>query len=171
MSRVSTLRVVWAGLLAVAGCATGQLPAGKSAQMYEIAVASVNGQPTANRGPGAYPACTIQVGPHVARVWLAHPDNLDAVSPVVLTGDAASLKEGILVERTWREAVVHPVTDDELAVGVAVVYVPGLSRRHTIVELRFVPVASPGGSGGQRQDDLSKDGPRFERAMANRDLR
>lgn len=104
----------------------------------------------------------------MARVWLAHPDNLDAVSPVVLTGDAASLKEGILVERTWQEAVVHQVTDDELAAGAAVVYVPGMLRRHAVVELRFQPVGRRSSKG---QDDLAKHASGLKRAVAQRDVR
>ena len=158
-------------LLAVAGCATTSATGGRADQVYEVAVASVDGDPTSNRGPAAYPACTIQVGTNVARVWLAHPSNIDAVSPVVLTSHAAALKEGILVERTWNEAVVHQVTDAELAVGVAVVYVPGFSRRHTVVELRFLPLGAGQRSRAQDQDDLPEDRPRLQRAMAQRHVR
>jgi hypothetical protein len=150
------------------GCATAGPPGERPGQVYEIAVASIDGYPTANRGPAAYPACTIQVGSNVARVWLAHPDNLDAVSPVVLTGDAASLKEGILVERTWQEAVVHPVTDEELAAGAAVVYVPGFSRPHAVVELRFQPVGRWSSKG---KNDLAEHGSGLKRAVARRDVR
>jgi hypothetical protein len=150
------------------GCATAGAPVERSGQLYEIAVASIDGYSTASRGPAAYPACTIQVGSNVARVWLAHPDNLDAVSPVVLTGDAAALKEGILVERTWQEAVVHQVTDDELAAGAALVYVPGWHRPHAVVELRFQPVVRRSSKG---QDDLAKHTSGLKRAVAQRDSR
>jgi hypothetical protein len=164
------ITVVMATALVMAqGCATTGMPVERRGPLYEIAVASVDGYATSDRGPAAYPACTIQVGSNVARVWLAHPENLDAVSPVIMTGDAASLKEGILVERTWREAVVHQVTDAELAIGVAVVYVPSFSRRPTVVELRFQPVGARPPSKGE--DDLSDHASGLERAMAYRDLR
>ncbi len=89
------------------------------------------------------------------------------MSPVVLEGDAEALKDGILVERTWSQAVVHNVTNEELAVGAAVVYVPGIPRP-TTVELRFELVKVPRATwrtrpkrarraSVQRQDDLSKN--------------
>jgi hypothetical protein len=119
--------------------------------VYAISVDSVNGRKTADRGPSGYPACAIQVGDRVAQVWLADESRGDVMSPPVLEGDAAALKDGILVERTWSQAVVHRVTDDELAAGAAVVYVPGIPRP-TVVELRFFRVrlggrARPGPTG------------------------
>lgn len=109
---------------------------GRGGAVYAISVESVNGRKTASRGPTGYPACAIQVGDRVAQVWLADESHGDVMSPAVLEGDAAALKDGILVERSWSQAVVHRVTDDELAAGAAVVYVPGIPRP-TVVELRF----------------------------------
>ena len=109
---------------------------GRGGPVYAIAVDSVNGRKTASTGPISYPACAIQVGDRVARVWIANDTLGDAESPVVLEGDAFALKEGILVERTWSQAVVHKVTDEELAAGAAVVYLPGVPHP-TVVELRF----------------------------------
>jgi len=75
----------------------------------------------------------------VQRVWLAaHPER-DVPSPAIMKADAMALKAGILVERDWRSAVVHHVTEDELAVGAAVVYIPYLPEP-VVVELRFRPV-------------------------------
>jgi hypothetical protein len=123
---------------AVAGCI--HAPAiGRGGPVYAISVESINGRKTANRGSVSFPACAIQVGDRVAQVWLAYESRADVISPVVLEGDAVALKDGILVERSWTQAIVHKVTDEELAVGAAVVYVPG-SPRPTIVELRFEPV-------------------------------
>ncbi len=76
----------------------------------------------------------------VASVWLAQPSKQDQPSPVVFEADAEALKGGILVERSWNEAIVHEVTDDELAAGAAVVYIPGRARP-TTVELRFDPIS------------------------------
>jgi hypothetical protein len=154
------------------GCATA--PAiGRGGPVYEISVESVNGRKTAPTGPTSYPACTIQVGDEVARVWLADPALGDDVSsPTVLRGDAAALKDGILIERSWSQAVVHRVTDGELEAGAAVVYVPGIPHP-TVVELRFVAVVTvaaraplPFGRrtrwrSGHRQHDLSKRRPGF----------
>lgn len=110
---------------------------GRGGPVYAITVDTVNGRKTADRGPLSYPACAIQVGDRMARVWMAHDSRGDdVVSPVVLQADAVALKAGILVERTWSQAVVHKVTDQELEAGAAVVYVPGLPRP-TVVELRF----------------------------------
>lgn len=123
--------------LGVAGGGCGHFPAvGRGGPVYAIRVDTVNGRKTADRGPLSYPACAIQVGDRMARVWVAHDSWGDVPSPVVLQGDAAALKAGILVERTWSQAVVHKVTDEELAAGAAVVYVPGLPHP-TVVELRF----------------------------------
>ena len=153
-------------LSAFSGCA--HAPAiGRGGRIYAVAVDSVNGRRTADNGSIYFPAISIQVGDRFARVWLADQSRGDVTSPVVLEGDAEALKAGILVERTWNEAVVHKVTDEELAVGVAVVYVPG-TPHPTVVELRFDQVSKPlagrpirrkPGWGGSidRQDNLSKD--------------
>jgi hypothetical protein len=62
---------------------------GRGGPIYDISVESINGRKTAPRGSISYPACTIQVGDQVARVWLADPDHNDEVdSPAVLRGDA-----------------------------------------------------------------------------------
>ena len=165
-------------VLAVASCAHFAA-VGRGGSVYAVAVESVNGRKTATSGPTAYPACSIQVGDRVARVWLANERNDDGPSPAVLEGDATALKDGILVERTWSQAVVHKVTDEELAAGAAVVYVPGVPRP-TVVELRFDLLRSasaaapdsrrPSGSGiGHRQHDLAERLPRLQRPVSLRD--
>lgn len=157
------MKSLFAGLLlwvvvAAAGCAT--MPAvGRGGPVYEISIATIDGYPTADRGPAAYPAVTIQVGTQVARVWLAHPSHVDAVSPVIMEGDAEALKDGILVERSWNEAVVYRVTEQDLNAGAAVVYVPSMSHPPTVVELRFDPVGRIGPSSPsplQRENDLTE---------------
>jgi len=121
------------------GCAS--VPAvGSGGRVYEIRIATLNGMPTATRGPNAHPACVVQVGNQVVRVWLAQPSRTQADSPILMEADAEALKSGILLERSWRDAVVHEVTDAELAAGAAVVYIPG-SSGPTVVELRFEPIA------------------------------
>jgi hypothetical protein len=135
----------WAGLVAIAlaggtlGCAT--FPAvGRGGPVYEVRVESIDGNHTALRGPAGHPACVVQVADRVATVWLASQAHADHESPVVFEADAEALKEGILVERSWNQAVVHNVTDAELAAGAALVSVP--SGAHPItVELRFDPVS------------------------------
>lgn len=136
--RIALLSVALVGLM-LTGTACTHFPAvGRGGSVYAISVESVNGRKTADRGPTSYPACSIQVGDKVARVWLADDmQGNDVQSPTVLEGDAEALHQGILVERTWSQAVVHEVTDEELAAGAAVVYVPG-APRPTVVELRFV---------------------------------
>jgi hypothetical protein len=121
------------------GCAT--FPAvGRGGQVYEVRVDSINGDHTALRGPSGRPACVVQVADRVATVWLASAGHADRESPVVFEADAEALKNGILVERSWNQAVVHNVTDAELAAGGALVSVPGGPRPIT-VELRFDPVS------------------------------
>jgi hypothetical protein len=185
MSRASltTLGVV---LLvgSLSGCATA--PAvGRGGQVYEVRVATVDGNPTSNRGSVSHPACVIQVAERVASVWLALASSGDHESPVVFEADAVALKDGILVERSWNEAVVHHVTDAELAVGTAVVYVPS-TRHPTTVELRFDPVGrvspaspvAPGSpvspisrlGGSDHQHDLAKGRPGLEQPMSGSDL-
>ena len=130
-------------LLAMLCFACAGAPAvGRGGRVYGIRIASLNGMPTAARGPRSYPACVIQVGDQVARVWLANPTReLDqSPSPVLMEADAEALKQGILLERSWHEAIVHEVTDAELAAGAALVYIPGV-RKPTAVELRFEPIA------------------------------
>jgi hypothetical protein len=124
----------------------------------------VDGHPTADHGTVAFPACTLQFGNRVARVWLAHPSHADAVSPVIVEADEVALKDGVLVERSWGEAVVHHVTDAELEAGAAVVYVPS-TVHPTVVELRFDPVSRLGQSNGQ--DDLAKGRAGLENPMAH----
>jgi hypothetical protein len=107
----------------------------------------VNGQHTTARGHLSFSVFAIQVGDRMARVWLADETGGDVESPVVLEGDAVALKDGILLERSWSEAVVHKVTDEELAAGAAVIYLPGRGRP-IVVELRFDPVRAPASSPG-----------------------
>jgi hypothetical protein len=145
------------------GCAASPV-VGRGGRVYAVRVASVDGHPTSNRGTIAYPACTLQFGDRVARVWLAQPSHVDVASPVLVEADETALKEGILVERSWNEAIVHRVTDAELAAGAAVVTVP--SPYHpTVVELRFEPVSQLGHS--QNQDDFSEGRPGLENPMAS----
>lgn len=103
-------------------------------------VDSIDGNHTALRGPSGRPACIVQVADRVATVWLASEAHADRESPVVFEADAEALKEGILVERSWNQAVVHNVTEAELAAGAALVSVPGGAHPIT-VELRFDPVS------------------------------
>ncbi|MEP6654254.1 MAG: hypothetical protein ABJA82_12895 [Myxococcales bacterium] len=139
---------------------------GRGGAVYAIAVDSVNGRKTATTGPISYPACAIQVGDRVAQVWIANDSAGDVESPVVLEGDAFALKDGILVERTWSQAVVHKVTDEELAAGAAVVYVPGVPHP-TVVELRFELVrgASLAPPGRFRRPPVARSEARLEQAV------
>jgi hypothetical protein len=60
----------------------------------------------------------------------------------LLEADAEALKSGILIERSWNQAVVHEVTDEELDVGAAMIFVPG-ERRSVVAELRFRRLGDP----------------------------
>jgi hypothetical protein len=159
-------------LLVIAStCAT--MPAvGRGGQLYRVRVASMNGFPTTDHGPMAHPACVLQVGDRVVRVWLASSAQPDQQSPVALEADAAALKNGILLERSWQEAIVHEVTDIELLAGVAVVYLPSGGRR-VLVELQFDPVNPPDTTSltVDGQHDLPKDGARLESPVAGRSVR
>lgn len=162
-------------LVAGAGCATAPAAAsGRGGRVYAVRVSSVDGHPTASRGSVNYPACTLQFGDQVARVWLAHPSHVNAVSPVIAQADEATLKEGVLLERSWQEATVHKVTDAELESGMAVVYIASIYHLTTI-ELSFEPVGAKGPSDPEKrrsesQDDLAKRGPRLDEAMARGDV-
>jgi hypothetical protein len=142
------LLILGAMAAGLGACAT-TTAVGRGGQIYAVRVASVNGMTTALRGPAAHPACVVQVANQVATVWLAQParEGNDQVSPVVFEADGEALKEGILVERSWNQAVVHEVTDAELAAGAALVYVPGVAGRPTTVELRFDPISRLSHSG------------------------
>jgi hypothetical protein len=154
-----------ATLLLVMSLACATSPAvGRGGRVYAVRVASVNGHPTSDRGTVAYPACTLQFGDRVARVWLAHPSRQDAVSPVIMEADEVALKDGVLVERSWGEAIVHKVTDAELAAGAAVIYVPSTFHL-TVVELRFEPVAQLGHS--ERKNDFAEGHTGLENPMAH----
>jgi hypothetical protein len=155
----------WAAFLlsCVLGCAAGPV-VGRGGRVYAVRVASVDGHPTSNRGTVSFPACTLQFGDRVARVWLAQPSRVDVASPVIVEADEVALKDGILVERSWNEAIVHKVTDAELAAGAAVVTIP--SPYHpTVVELRFEPVSALGHS--QSQDNFSESPAGLENPMAS----
>jgi hypothetical protein len=176
-SRGAVLKSFVVGLVAcvasaAAGCATA--PAvGRGGAVYEISIAAIDGYPTADRGPAAFPAITIQVGTRVARVWLAHPSHQDVTSPVIMQGDAVALKDGILVERSLSEAVVYRVTDEDLSAGAALVYVPSMMHPPTVVELRFDPVGRAGRgvpSPLQREDDLTEGRPTLEQRVPGRDV-
>jgi hypothetical protein len=125
------------------GCATPTI--GRGGPVYEVIIHSVDDRPTALRGHAGYPACTIQVGDHTARVWLSG-DSTDSgeSSPPLLRADAAALAAGVLIESSWTAAVVHAVTEEELAVEAATVHVPYAGGYH-VVELRFRRVPLSGG--------------------------
>jgi hypothetical protein len=153
-------------LIILAGCATA--PAvGRGGLIYRVRVASMNGIPTTDHGPNSRPACTLQVGDRVVRVWLARSSESDQQSPVVLEADAEALKRGILLERSWQEAIVHEVSDVELLAGVAVVYLPGAGRP-MLVELQFDPVQNP--RAGSEPAAMGSDGKAVSarRGVANR---
>jgi hypothetical protein len=158
------LALVTAGGLA--SCATSAAIGG-GGPVFELRVVSINGHPTAVRGPSAHPACVLQVANRVAPVWLARPENAERESPVVLEADEAALKGGILVERSWNEAIVHEATDGELAAGAAVVYVPGRSGP-TTVELRFDRVSRL--SRSDRKDNLAEHRAGLEQSVRGGDL-
>src|SRR5436190_11007785 len=127
-------------------CATPSL--GRGGPVYEVIIESVDERPTALRGPAGYPACTVQVGDHTARVWLAAGDPALSgadmpISPPILKADAAALEAGILLESSWTAAIVHEVTKEELAAEAATVHVPYPGGYH-VVELRFRRVPLPG---------------------------
>src|SRR5262245_8901108 len=92
-------------LTLAAGCVSAPV-VGRGGRVYAVRVASIDGHPTSNRGAVAYPACTLQFGDRVARVWLAQPSRVDVASPVLVEADEAALKDGVLVERSWNEAIV-----------------------------------------------------------------
>ena len=96
-------------------------------------------------------------------VWLANDIVGDVGSPIVLEGAAFALKDGILVERTWSQEVVHKVTDEELAAGAAVVYVPRVPHP-TVVEMRFERVrgASLSPPGRLRRPPVARSEARLE---------
>ena len=129
------------GLLgvALAGCAHGPAVGG-GGRIYEISIESIDGLPVTTRGSSTGLFYVVQVGDRLATVWPVTPAlNHDDRPIVLLEADAQALHDGILIERTWRLAVAHEVTDDELAAGAALVYVPGLQGASP-VELRFRPV-------------------------------
>jgi len=160
-----------AGAAGLGACAT-TAAVGRGGQVYEIRVATVDGMPTSLRGPAGHPACVVQVANQVATVWLAQPSHQeDQVSPVIFEADAEALKGGILVERSWNQAVVHEVTDAELAAGAAVVYIPGVGRP-TTVELRFDPTSTGWRlSHSGHKDDLAKHRPVLEQPVGGSDVR
>jgi hypothetical protein len=124
-------------------CATPSI--GRGGPVYEVIIHSVDDRQTALRGHAGYPACTIQVGDHAERVWLSS-ESADGAgsSPPLLRADAAALAAGVLIESSWTAAVVHAVTEEELAVEAATVHVPYPGGYH-VIELRFRRVPVSGG--------------------------
>lgn len=151
----------------VQGCATAPVAGKPGLKVYRVRVATVDGQPTATRGSVNNPACTVQFGNQVVQVWIAHPSNDNAVSPVITQADETTLKAGVLVERSWNEAVVHEVTDAELASGVAVILIPSIYH-FTTVELAFEPVG--GRARLEDQDDLAKGGAGLDEPVPRRNV-
>jgi hypothetical protein len=163
----------WAALAllgAGVGCATapGAGTAGAARPtVYRVRVSTVNGQPTATRGSVSNPACTLQLGNRVVQVWIAHPSRHNAVSPVIMEADEATLKAGVLIERSWNEAIVREISDAELASGVAVVYIPSIFHM-TTVELGFEPVGGKPRLG--TEDDLAKGGAGLDEPVPRRNV-
>jgi hypothetical protein len=149
------------------GCATAPVSGRAGVRVYRIRVSTVDGQPTASRGSINNPACTLQLGNRVAQVWIAHPSRENAVSPVIMEADEATLKAGILIERSWNEAIVREISDAELASGVAVVYIPSVFHM-TTVELGFEPVGGRPRLGNE--DDLAKGGAGLDEPVPRRNV-
>jgi hypothetical protein len=142
--------VVFAG----AGCA--HVPAvGGGGPVFAVSVESIDGYRVVTAGHIYGYSYMLQVADHAVRVWPvlrnvnfpgpgadAQPElgpsgdtPIDA-GETLLEADATALKSGILIERSWTQAVVHEVTEEELEVGAAVILVPG-DRRSVVAELRF----------------------------------
>lgn len=129
--------MAWGFLAALTGCISA--PAiGRGGQVYDVVVRTLDGRPTALRGPPAH-ACTIQVGDTVNQVWLARDGRLPTESPVVLRADAAALRAGIALEiGGWPNVAFHRVTPSELQAEAILMHVPGPFRAHE-VEIWFRP--------------------------------
>ena len=125
--------VVAGGIL---GCAHASSEPG-AGRLFAVSIESIDGRSVVTIGHMSQPSYVVQVGTRLVRVWLAKPapDGPSEATPLMET-DAQSLKSGILIERSWTHAVVHEVTEEELAAGAALIYVPG-DRRSAAVELRF----------------------------------
>lgn len=114
-----------------------------------MAIQSIDGRSVVTTGPSSQPSFLVQVGEQLVRVWPTRPAPNGPDEPATLLEvDAQALKAGILIESSWTEAVVHEVTEDELAAGAALIFVPG-GRRSVVAELRFKalgigPRSSPG---------------------------
>jgi len=142
--------VVFAG----AGCA--HVPAiGGGGPVFAVSVESIDGFRVVTAGHIYGYSYMLQVADHAVRVWpVLHNTNFPGpgvdgqpelgssgdtaadVGETLLEADATALKSGILIERSWTQAVVHEVTEEELEVGAAVILVPG-DRRSVVAELRF----------------------------------
>lgn len=153
-----TLSGRWWGLLVAAwvvagagGCAH-TTAIGRGGPVFAVSVDSIDGYRVVTAGHIAGYSFTVQVADQVVRVWPVLPDpraaGSDPLAPpesgptTLLEADAEALKSGILIERSWNQAVVHEVTDEELAVGAAVFFVPG-ERRSVVAELRFRQLRGP----------------------------
>jgi hypothetical protein len=142
-------------VLAGAGCAHVSTIGG-GGPVFAVSVESIDGYRVVTSGHIYGYSYMLQVADHAVRVWPvvrnanfpdAGPDSqppelgpsgdlrTDA-GETLLEADATALKSGILIERSWTQAVVHEVTEEELEVGAAVVLVPG-DRRSVVAELRF----------------------------------
>lgn len=156
------------GLLGAVGCAhTAAI--GGGGPVFAVSVESIDGYRVVMAGHMSGYSYLVQVGDVAARVWpvMRSPGAVEGDGPplpepgeTLIEADAEALKSGILIERSWNQAVVHEVTDEELDVGAAVVFVPG-ERRSVIAELRFRRL-------GARDGKLSGAGPSSPCAVGGR---
>jgi hypothetical protein len=131
-------------LLAGAGCAH-TTAIGRGGPVFAVSVESIDGYPVVTGGRSSGYSYLLQVADRAVRVWpvVRRPSTVEAdtlappeAGETLLEADAEALKSGILIERSWNQAVVHEVTDEELDVGAAMIFVPG-ERRSVVAELRF----------------------------------
>jgi hypothetical protein len=137
-------------LLAGAGCAH-TTAIGRGGPVFAVSVESIDGYPVVTGGRSSGYCYLLQVADRAVRVWpvVRSPRTVevDTFAPhesgeTLLEADAEALKSGILIERSWNQAVVHEVTDEELDVGAAMIFVPG-ERRSVVAELRFRRIGDP----------------------------
>ncbi len=146
------LHILIAGLalLGAPGCAH-TTAIGRGGPIFAVSVESIDGYPVVTGGRSSGYCYLLQVADRAVRVWpvVRSPRAVEAdtfVPPeageTLLEADAEALKSGILIERSWNQAVVHEVTDEELDVGAAMIFVPG-ERRSVVAELRFRRIGDP----------------------------
>jgi hypothetical protein len=124
--------------------------------MFAVSIESIDGRSVVTTGHMSELSFVVQIGERLVRVWLGKtaPDGPSEPTPIMEV-DARSLKSGILLESSWTHAVVHDVTEEELAAGAAMIYVPG-DRHSAVVEVRFRPLETatpPPGTGRAKQPE------------------